>query len=67
MQTLINNFHGTEAHTRLTAAEMDDIETRSAVRPEAVTAAERATVRRVCNHLCGISGCVCGDFWGRRA
>ena len=44
MQTLINNFHGTEAHTRLTAAEMDDIETRSAVRPEAVTAAERATV-----------------------
>lgn len=66
METLINTFHHTEAKTRYTQEQLNDIEHRNGTRPEKVTSAERSLIYRIRKQLCGIKGCTCGNFWGAR-
>lgn len=54
---LINSFHGTRYYSTKTVGELSDI---LFTAPEKRTAAERALVRKIAGHLCGIEGCTCG-------
>ncbi len=63
MQTISNNFHNTEARTRL---DLDRIEYVLATgRGEELARAKRQA-RGLWKKLCGIEGCTCGDDFGRR-
>lgn len=66
MITLTNSFHRTSIRTRLSHDNLNRIEMTAGTQPDKLTAAERATIRRIRHRLCGVSGCICGDFWGRR-
>ena len=66
MTTLTNSFHNSTARTRATLEELEEIERTAGNRPDKLTSEEKALVRRIRNKLCGINGCICGDFWGCR-
>ena len=66
MITLTNSFHNSVYRTRLTTTDLDRIEMIAGTRPDRLTASEKSTIRRIRKALCGITGCTCGDFWGRR-
>lgn len=64
MNTLKNSFHNTSCTTRKSADELDAIALRIA--SGKATAAEKALASRMKKALCGVSGCTCGDEFGRR-
>lgn len=66
MLTLTNNFHDTEARTRMTRTQMDDIMHKAVCRPHDLTDAEKRKINKIRKSLCGITGCDCGNFWGER-
>jgi len=64
MQTITNNFHGTEMRIKKTDEELDSIEYR--IYSGTADAADKAYRRRLKNTLCGVSDCHCSDGFGRR-
>ena len=63
-QTISNNFHDTEIQINKTDDELEAIDYR--IYQGTASPAEKAYQRRIWNTLCGISGCTCGDSFGRR-
>jgi hypothetical protein len=61
--TLTNNFHNTHAGTELSHTALEHIQN---TQPANWTQAERRTVNRLYNKLCGIAGCTCGGTFGER-
>ncbi len=64
MNTFKNSFHNTSYTTRKSAEELDAIAIRLA--SGKATPAEKAFASRMKKTLCGVSGCTCGDEFGRR-
>jgi hypothetical protein len=64
MYTYKNSFHGTEYISKKSPMELLEIDKR--VYNGYPTDADKAFVRRMRKALCGVSGCKCGDVFGRR-
>ncbi len=64
MNVIKNRFHNTSATTRRSNEELDAIALRIA--SGKATPAEKAFASRMKKTLCGVSGCTCGDEFGRR-
>ena len=76
--TLTNDFHGTRVETDYTAEELKAIEFKiETASPEYYDSdgvaqygedydEDIAEAQRIWRALCGIDGCTCGDYFGRR-
>jgi len=63
MTTIKNDFHKTEARTRYTLPELNNI---YHTEPANRTPAESSLVRRLHDKLCGSPDCTCGGPFGER-
>ena len=64
MNTLTNDFHNTEARTRLSNEELVALQYR--IYNGTASDADKQTRRRLHNQLCGSSDCTCGGTFGQR-
>ncbi len=63
--TYSNSFHNTEVSTRRSPEELEAVLYR--LYSGKASDAERQLQRRMRAVLCGVTGCTCGDDFGRRA